>query len=132
LDTEFITWGTRDLLRVPRELLADTGLQTLVASMQWLELEFVNMPVWCAQNSVEDSQGLVVYAEDETLYVHNSYTGASTPVDYLRAFLAQDIVPDKISASVLSSAPAYWMGGQQVVKHEGYYYDILSGKRIKS
>ena len=130
LDEPFVTWGVRDLINVPRELLADTELQTLVEDMHWLEVDFVSMPVWCAENDVEDAQGLVVHAEDETLYVHNSYVGGSTPVDYLRNFLTMSPVLNKLGAELLRESPSYWLDGQRVVKHNGQYYDQSTGDLV--
>jgi len=131
LDEPLVTWGLHDALHVPRELLTDCELPTLVADMPHSEVDFVCMPAWAAENGVEDAQGLVAYLEDETLYVHNSYVGESTPVDYLRGFLQMDTVREELDGDTLRAAPSCWLDGQHVVKYQGHYYTADKGKRIK-
>lgn len=130
-DEEIITWGVHDALHVPKELLVNTELHDLVADMPWLEVDFVNMSEWCIQNIIGSPKGLVVHAEDETLYVHNSYVGMLTPVDYLRSFLANDVVCDKLDKDAIRSAPSFWLDGKLVVKVNDHYYNENTGGRMK-
>jgi len=132
LDKDVVIWGDKDLLHVPLELLfEETGLAGCIdGGFPWIEVDFVNMPLWCEENKIKDSQGLVVYAEDETLYVHNSYVGNSTPVDYLTTFLNSPLVPDTLTEEDKLSAVSYWMDGREVLKHGGHYY-APTGERLR-
>lgn len=131
LEESLVTWGGHEVRNAPRELLADPEIRALVGNTPHSKIEFVNMPAWCAEKEIDDFHGLVVHVTDETLFVHNSYVGFSTPVDYLRGFLQEDAATEQLDTDTLKGAPAYWLDGEHVVKHNGHYYSADEGKRIK-
>jgi hypothetical protein len=128
LDKDLITLGDRDFLHVPKELLVSTELEDIAAKLLCPEVDFVNMPQWCRDNKIESS-GLVAYLEDETLYVHNSYIGNATPLDYLNSFIDSESLPSKLMDR--NKADAYWMDGREVLKYKGSYYDHKTLERLK-
>ena len=130
LDELLVFMGHRDLINVPREIMCYTELNDLGERMSSFEVEFVNLPLWCERNKIKDSQGLVVYVEDETMYVHNSYVGNSTPVDYIKSYLEVNMSLDKLDNDTKHKADAYWMNGREVLKYNGAYYDATSLERI--
>lgn len=130
LDLALVNQGHKDVLNVPRELMCYESFESVIASVKFLDVDFVNMPAWCKDNSVAESQGTVVYAEDETLYVHNSYVGNYGPLDYINEFIASNAVPDRLTDAERIAAVVYWLDGREVLKYEGNYYTSDTCERL--
>lgn len=126
MDIEVLTLADRDFLHVPKELYKSGRLDKFV-DVRWPEVDFVNMPKWCSDNKIKDSQGVVVYVEEETMYVHNSYVANRGPVDFLASYLAS--VPALEQLDDLTGKDTYLLNGQLVVKHGDHFYDAQTGKR---
>lgn len=128
LDIELITLGDRDILHAPVEFYR-TGKLDELSEIHWPEVDFVNMPQWCKDNRV-DASGVVVYEEDETLYVHNSYVGDMGPLDFISYYVGLSPVKEKLGEVELSVAETYWLNGKSVVKHGRNFYDAKTGERL--
>lgn len=126
LEIELLTLADRDFLHVPVELYRSNRLDRFV-DIPIPEVDFVNMPKWCSDNKIKDSSGLVVYSEEETLYVHNSYVGDKGPIEFLDMYFGSDIVPSRLTD--FAGKDQYLLDGKLVVKHGGYYYDAETGMR---
>jgi len=92
-------------------------------------VHFVDIP-----NEFEDYDGEFVRLVGSELYVHNSYYGLYSPLDFLRGWVeCLDVEVgslEKIESSV-KSGDIYYLDGKKVVEIDGLYFDVDTKEQVR-
>ena len=88
---------------------------------------------YCMENSVEDSNGIVILEEEDNILVYNSYVENLNPIEFLYKFFedSDEIKVETIDPSEFDTSEAYYIKGVECFKHEGSYWEVKTGKKIK-
>ena len=92
---------------------------------------FVNLPLYCEKNKVEDAEGAVVIETDSAIVVHNSYVGCNTPMDFLYKYFDGEVSQDSVNPEDLSG-DTYYVKGRECICQDGSFWDKATGERIRN
>lgn len=92
------------------------------------KVEFVNFSEYLKDQ--KDTDGIVVYEENDTLYVHNSYVGHMGPIEFVEEWAKSNTV-EKVDRKKLKKCDTYFIKGQKVAKYQGFYYSLETGEKIQ-
>lgn len=91
-------------------------------------VEFVNFSEYLKDQ--KDTDGIVVYEEEGTLYVHNSYVGHMGPIEFVEEWAKSSVI-EKVDIKKLKKCDTYFIKGQKVAKYQGFYYNLETGERVQ-
>lgn len=94
-----------------------------VCKMDWIVPEIGKPVEFCDLSSKS-----VVVLEDDVIHVHDEYVGDLGPLDFLRMYLEQKKVPEKMDVSKLTDV--YFVRGRKVALFDGLYWDVQTGERV--
>jgi hypothetical protein len=91
-------------------------------------VNFVNMSTYLKDQ--KDIDGIVVYQENDTLYVHNSYVGNMGPIEFVQEWVKSHVT-ETVDLKKLKKCDTYFIKGRKVAKFEGFYYDVETGEKVQ-
>jgi len=91
-------------------------------------VEFVNMSTYLKDQ--KDIDGIVVYQEDDTLYIHNSYVGHMGPIEFAEEWVKSQVT-EKVAIKELAKCEKFFVNGKRVAKHQGFYWSLETGEKVQ-
>lgn len=91
-------------------------------------VEFVNFSEFLKEKP--DTDGIVVYEENDTLYVHNSYVGHMGPIEFVEEWAKSNVV-EKVAIKELAKCEKFFINGKRVAKFEGFYWSLETGEKVQ-
>lgn len=94
-----------------------------VCKMDWVVPEMDKAVEFCDLSSKS-----VVVLEEDVIYVHDGYVENLGPLDFLKLYMEQKKVPEKVDVEKLTDV--YFVRGRKVALFDGLYWDAQTGERV--
>ncbi len=91
-------------------------------------VEFVNMSEFLRNKP--DTEGIVVYQEENVLYIHNSYVGHMGPIEFAEEWVKSQVT-EKVAIKELAKCEKFFVNGKRVARHAGFYWSLETGEKVQ-